>query len=163
MFAGNLLILRHCRRLRVQQSADAALHALGHCSGSVCTSPALSQTHASAGRPTSECLHAIGDLCSPLHIPRPRVAPQQNRGSIAQHIRFRPVLPKSKGHSRKAAGLVQLNKPPNHCAAGSACARNSFTPKINRFDTPPETKLFCSAFDAVTEAQASCLTRPAGF
>jgi hypothetical protein len=40
---------------------------------------------------------------------------------------------------------------------------NSFTPKINRFDTPPETKLFCSAFDAVTEAQASCLTRPAGF
>jgi len=48
-------------------------------------------------------LHAIGDLCSPLHIPRPRVAPQQNRGSIAQHIRFSSGIAEVKGPFAKGS------------------------------------------------------------
>jgi len=97
------------------------------------------------------------------HRASTRRASAESRFNCSTHPFFVRYCRKSKRHSRKAAGLIQLNKPPNHCVADWACARKSFTPKINLFDTPPETKLFCSAFDAVTEAQASCLTRPAGF
>jgi hypothetical protein len=43
-------------------------------------------------------LHAIGDLCSPLHV-----APQQNRGSIAQHIRFSSGIAEVKGPLAKGS------------------------------------------------------------
>src|SRR4029453_11603257 len=55
-----------------------------------------------------------------------------------------PALPRSRDHSQKAAGLVQSNKRPNRCAPGSACATSSLARKIDRFATPPATKLFCS-------------------
>jgi hypothetical protein len=43
-------------------------------------------------------LHAIGDLCSPL-----QVAPQQNRGSIAQHIGFSSGIAEVKGQLAKGS------------------------------------------------------------
>jgi hypothetical protein len=63
--------------------------------------------------------------------------------SLRQDATFAEV----NGHSRKAVGLAQSIKRPSRCAAGSACATDSFTRRINRFDTPPVTKLFSSAFD----------------